>query len=192
LMLQADQYAPETEVHKYLHSRLASFDIATLYELHYQMITLGKVGPSPVKAATPLSCPSTFFVFAHFALFKPETSISIQKHPFCSGQLNSETPGDSKTVFLHWGDVPFHAYDGRLEYAHVVSSDTHARLHARTHAYTHRSLSSQPTSPWLSVANAFAGGSALSTLSVVMLHLGLDAMCEILHILVITRRLLIA
>ncbi len=53
LMLQADQYAPETEVHKYLHLRLASFDIATLYELHYQMITLGKVGPSSVKAATP-------------------------------------------------------------------------------------------------------------------------------------------
>lgn len=38
-----DKYAPETEVHKYLHSRLACFDIATLYELHYQMITLGKV-----------------------------------------------------------------------------------------------------------------------------------------------------
>ena len=42
---QVDKYAPETEVHKYLHSRLASFDIATLYELHYQMITLGKVRP---------------------------------------------------------------------------------------------------------------------------------------------------
>ncbi len=66
LMLQADQYAPETEVHKYLHSRLASFDIATLYELHYQMITLGKVGLSPLTAATPLSCPSTFLVHAHF------------------------------------------------------------------------------------------------------------------------------
>ena len=38
-----DKYAPETEVHKYLHSRLASFDTASLYELHYQMITLGKV-----------------------------------------------------------------------------------------------------------------------------------------------------
>ena len=65
-MLQADQYAPETEVHKYLHSRLASFDIATLYELHYQMITLGKVGQSPLTAATPSSCPSASFVRAHF------------------------------------------------------------------------------------------------------------------------------
>ena len=65
LMMQADQYAPETEVHKYLHSRLASFDIATLYELHYQMITLGKVGPSPLTASTPLTCPSTCFVYAY-------------------------------------------------------------------------------------------------------------------------------
>jgi hypothetical protein len=65
-MLQADQYAPETEVHKYLHSRLASFDIATLYELHYQMITLGKVSPSPVKAASPLSCLNTVCMHAHF------------------------------------------------------------------------------------------------------------------------------
>lgn len=46
-MLQdVDKYAPETEVHKYLHSRLACFDTATLYELHYQMITLGKVSGS--------------------------------------------------------------------------------------------------------------------------------------------------
>lgn len=42
-LMQVDKYAPETEVHKYLHSRLASFDTASLYELHYQMITLGKV-----------------------------------------------------------------------------------------------------------------------------------------------------
>ena len=76
-MLQADQYAPETEVHKYLHSRLASFDIATLYELHYQMITLGKVSLSPVKAATPLTCPAISFMFAHFAIFKPQTSMLI-------------------------------------------------------------------------------------------------------------------
>uniref|UniRef100_A0A1D2A9X5 J domain-containing protein n=2 Tax=Auxenochlorella protothecoides TaxID=3075 RepID=A0A1D2A9X5_AUXPR len=38
-----DDYAPEPEVHKYLHSRLVGFDVETLYELHYQMITLGKV-----------------------------------------------------------------------------------------------------------------------------------------------------
>ncbi len=99
-MLQADQYAPETEVHKYLHSRLASFDIATLYELHYQMITLGKVGPSSVKAATPLSCPNTLFVLAHFALVKPETSILQWKFKLRNAW------GQQKRV-LHWGDDSF-------------------------------------------------------------------------------------
>ncbi len=39
------------------------------------------------------------------ALFNPETSIQIQKRPFYSGNQNSETPGDSKNAFLHWGDV---------------------------------------------------------------------------------------
>lgn len=38
-----DDYAPEPEVHAYLRSRLLGFDIETLYELHYQMITLGKI-----------------------------------------------------------------------------------------------------------------------------------------------------
>ncbi len=39
------------------------------------------------------------------ALFNPETSIFIQKcHPY-TGNLNSETSGDSKTAFLHCGDV---------------------------------------------------------------------------------------
>jgi len=38
-------------------------------------------------------------------LFKPETSISIQKrHPY-TRNLNSETSGDSKNVCLHCGDV---------------------------------------------------------------------------------------
>ena len=55
-MLQVDKYAPETEVHKYLHSRLASFDTASLYELHYQMITLGKVSAVLPCCAT-LLCP---------------------------------------------------------------------------------------------------------------------------------------
>ena len=39
-----DQYPDEPEVHKYLHKRLMAFDLSTLYELHYLMITLGKVG----------------------------------------------------------------------------------------------------------------------------------------------------
>ncbi|KAK9786588.1 hypothetical protein WJX73_005236 [Symbiochloris irregularis] len=38
-----DRYAPEPEVHKYLHSRMMHFPVTTLYELHYLMITLGKV-----------------------------------------------------------------------------------------------------------------------------------------------------
>jgi endonuclease III len=38
-----DDYAPEQEVHKYLKSRLLGFGFTTLYEMHYQMITLGKV-----------------------------------------------------------------------------------------------------------------------------------------------------
>ena len=39
------------------------------------------------------------------ALFNPETPILIQKrHPY-TGNLNSETSGDSKNGFLHCGDV---------------------------------------------------------------------------------------
>ena len=38
---------------------------------------------------------------SHHALFNPDTSILIQKrHPY-TGNLNSETPGDSKNAFLH-------------------------------------------------------------------------------------------
>lgn len=60
--LQVDEYAPETEVHKYLHSRLAPFDVASLYELHYQMITLGKVSP-PQCTADPIALlPGNFFL----------------------------------------------------------------------------------------------------------------------------------
>jgi len=41
----------------------------------------------------------------NIALFNPEPSILIQKrHPY-TGNLNSETCGDSKNVFLHCGDV---------------------------------------------------------------------------------------
>jgi len=39
------------------------------------------------------------------ALFNPKTSVLIQKrHPY-TGNLNSETLGDSKNAFLLWGDV---------------------------------------------------------------------------------------
>ena len=33
-------------MHKYLHSRLMHFDVPTLYEMHYNSITLGKVRPN--------------------------------------------------------------------------------------------------------------------------------------------------
>lgn len=36
------------------------------------------------------------------ALFNLETSVSIQKHRHYTGNLNSETPGDSKSAFLHY------------------------------------------------------------------------------------------
>ncbi len=39
------------------------------------------------------------------ALFNPQTPILIQKRHPCTGNLNSETLGDSKNAFLHWGDV---------------------------------------------------------------------------------------
>ena len=32
-------------MHKYLHSRLMHFDVPTLYEMHYNSITLGKARP---------------------------------------------------------------------------------------------------------------------------------------------------
>jgi len=39
------------------------------------------------------------------ALFSPKTSILIQKRHPHTGNLNSETPGDSKNTFLHCRDV---------------------------------------------------------------------------------------
>ena len=32
-------------------------------------------------------------------------SIVIQRRPFYGGNVNSEMPGNSKNVFLHWDDV---------------------------------------------------------------------------------------
>ena len=45
-----DQYPEEPEVHKYLHKRLMAFDLSTLYELHYLMITLGKASHGECRA----------------------------------------------------------------------------------------------------------------------------------------------
>ena len=38
-----EQYAPEESVYEFLSERLNTFDVTMLYELHYHMITLGKV-----------------------------------------------------------------------------------------------------------------------------------------------------
>ena len=58
-------------------------------------------------------CNSRFDGFAlrtQAALFNPKTSILIQKrHPY-NGNLKSETLGDSKNEFLHWGDVLANAW----------------------------------------------------------------------------------
>ncbi len=69
------------------------------------------------------------------ALFNPETSIFIQKrHPY-TGNLNSETPGDSKNAFLHCGDVlaapqfvhGTSAADTLLQWCHAQTTDIAAR-----------------------------------------------------------------
>ncbi len=39
------------------------------------------------------------------AFLNPKTSISIQKHPSYTRDLNAETSGDSTSAFLHCGDV---------------------------------------------------------------------------------------
>jgi len=44
-------------------------------------------------------------VFSVLALFNPEASISTQKRHPHAGNLNSDTLGDSKNVFLRCGDV---------------------------------------------------------------------------------------
>ncbi len=52
-----------------------------------------------------IHCSCCTSLHASIALFNPRTSISIQKRPFCSGNLNSETPGDSESTLLRWGHV---------------------------------------------------------------------------------------
>ncbi|KDD76021.1 hypothetical protein H632_c392p0, partial [Helicosporidium sp. ATCC 50920] len=52
-----DEYAPEPEVHTYLKKRFMEFNLEIIYEVHYQMITLGKVfchKIDPNCAACPL------------------------------------------------------------------------------------------------------------------------------------------
>ena len=45
------------------------------------------------------------FLHTYLPLLDPKTSILLQKlHPY-TGNLNSETPGHAKNVFLHQGDV---------------------------------------------------------------------------------------
>ena len=51
-----DEYAPEPEVHRFLHARLMHFHPDALHELHYHMITLGKVFCSK-RAPNCCACP---------------------------------------------------------------------------------------------------------------------------------------
>ena len=49
---------------------------------------------------------ASLFQVTHPALFNPKTSVfirlfSFERHHPCTGNLNSETLGDSKNVFLH-------------------------------------------------------------------------------------------
>jgi len=59
------------------------------------------------------------------ALFNPKTSILI---PY-TGDLHSESPGDSKNAFLHWGDVLADVHKLKHE-QHVSSTCFAALLHS--------------------------------------------------------------
>ena len=45
-----------------------------------------------------------WYCFMHVALFNPKMYVFTQK-PFFNGNLTSETTGDSRDAFLHWGDI---------------------------------------------------------------------------------------
>ncbi len=56
------------------------------------------------------------------ALSDPEMSIVIQKRHLYTGNVNSETPGDSRNAFLHWGDVldALHVSDVVHQQVHIM------------------------------------------------------------------------
>ena len=54
------------------------------------------------------------------ALFNPEPSTSTQQcHPY-TGNLNSQTSGDSQNAFLHWGDALGTDIALHMPYTHIV------------------------------------------------------------------------
>ncbi len=66
---------------------------------------LGKLGFVLLKSSLSLILLFNDDLCGYIALFNPETSALIQqRHPY-TGNLNSETPGDSQNVFLYCGDV---------------------------------------------------------------------------------------
>ena len=71
-------------------------------------------------------------MYRQLALFNSETSVSIQKrHPY-TGNLNSETSGDSKNAFLHCGDVSAlvaHAGVSSVPHSQQQGAATHPRKH---------------------------------------------------------------
>ena len=56
------------------------------------------------------------------ALSDPKMSIVIQKRHLYTGNVNSETPGDSRNAFLHWGDVldALHVSDVVHQQVHIM------------------------------------------------------------------------
>ena len=66
------------------------------FNFPYQLGCPGTMSDTPEDAEVRSYCNHDGLLRAFFS---PETSLSIQKHPFYSGNLNSETPGDSQTRF---------------------------------------------------------------------------------------------
>jgi endonuclease III len=97
---ELDDYAPEPEVHAYLRSRLLGFDIETLYELHYQMITLGKVFCSK-QSPNCTACP-----------MQKECEYALQNGPSLHGRKRVKVNKASQGGDAAAGGAPFLNGDG--------------------------------------------------------------------------------
>ncbi len=69
--------------------------------------SFGQIAFQILEVMSTASCSllAPFGAPVHTALFNPKTTTLVQKrHPY-TGNLNSETPGDSKNALLHCEDV---------------------------------------------------------------------------------------
>ncbi|GJN33544.1 hypothetical protein PR202_gb22156 [Eleusine coracana subsp. coracana] len=116
-----EMYPMLEQIQKYLWPRLCKLDQRTLYELHYQMITFGKVFVSKSKPNCN-SCPmraeckhfASAFASARLALPGPqEKSLVTSEDPNATGFCH-QTYTDSRTVGqLEWNaNHPRHAISG--------------------------------------------------------------------------------